>query len=300
MKRKESIRLSSMEEHLKNAWTHIRRSPYQALAAIGIMTLTFFASSVFILLAAGSGAIMHYFETRPQVTAFFKDEVTVAQIEDLKVRLLATDKVAEAKYVSKEEALAIYREQNKDDPLLLEMVTANILPASLEVSTKDLAYLGEIASILRQEPGVDEVIFQEEVVEALKTWISNIRKIGAVLISFLGIVSFLIILVIIGMKVSIRRAEIEILQLIGASSWYIRIPFILEGIFYGALGAILAWGVSYLLLLYATPFLVNFLAGIPILPVSIVSMLGLLGGELLFGIMIGILGSFIAVRRYLR
>lgn len=289
-----------MKEHFKTTWTHIRRSPYQALAAVGIMILTFFVCSVFVLLAAGSGAILRYFETRPQVTAFFKDEVTLTQVEDLKTRLLATDKVAEAKYVSKEEALAIYREQNKDDPLLLEMVTANILPASLEVSTKDLAYLGEIAEILRQQPGVDEVIFQEEVVEALKTWTSNIRKIGAALIGFLGIVSFLIVLVIIGMKVALRREEIEILQLIGASSWYIRAPFILEGFFYGVIGAILAWGVAYLLLLYATPFLVEFLAGIPILPVPPVLMLALLGGEILIGVLIGALGSFVAVKRYLR
>lgn len=289
-----------MKQHFKTAWTHIRRSPYQAAAAIGIMALTFFASSVFVLLAAGSGAILRYFETRPQVTAFFKDEVTLTQIGDLKTRLMATGKVVEAKYISKEEALAIYREQNKDDPLLLEMVTANILPASLEVSTKDLAFLSEIANILRQEPGVDEVIFQEEVVEALKTWTSNIKIIGVALIGFLGIVSFLVILMIIGMKVALRREEIEILQLIGASSWYIRTPFIIEGIFYGVLGAILAWGVAYLLLLYATPFLINFLSGIPILPVPIIFMLGLLGGEVLLGVLIGTFGSVFAVRRYLR
>jgi len=289
-----------MKQHFKTAWTRIRRSPYQALAAVGIMTLTFFLAAVFILLAGGSQAILHYFETRPQVTAFFQDEVTSDQVENLKMKLMATGKVAAVKYISKEEALAIYREQNKDDPLLLEMVTANILPASLEVSTKDLTYLSEIASILRQEKGVDEVVFQEEVVRSLKTWTDNIRKIGAVLIGFLGIVSLLVILVIIGMKVAVRREEIEILQLIGASSWYIRAPFIFEGIFYGVLGAILAWGIAYLLLLYATPFLVDFLAGIPILPVPLVFMFGLLGGEILTGILIGTIGSLLAVRRYLR
>lgn len=289
-----------MNKHLHATWTHIRRSPYQAIAAVGIMMLTFFIASIFILIAAGSQSILRYFETRPQATAFFEDEVEMTQVENLKAKLSATGKVKNMKYVSKEEALAIYREQNKDDPLLLEMVTANILPASLEVSTIDIAYLGEIAEILRQEPGVEEVIFQEEVVEALKTWTSNIRRIGVALVGFLGIVSFLIVLVIIGMKVAIRREEIEILQLIGASPWYIRAPFILEGIFYGVVGAILAWGISYLLLLYATPLLVNFLAGLPILPVPVVFMFALLGAEVLLGFLIGVLGSFIAVRRYLR
>lgn len=289
-----------MKKYLVTTWTHIRRSPYQAIAAVGIMMLTFFIASIFILIAAGSQSILRYFETRPQATAFFEDKVEMTQVENLKAKLSATGKVKSMTYVSKEEALAIYREQNKDDPLLLEMVTANILPASLEVSTVDIAYLGEIAEILRQEPGVEEVIFQEEVVEALKTWTSNIRRIGVALVGFLGIVSFLIVLVIIGMKVAIRREEIEILQLIGASPWYIRAPFVLEGIFYGVVGAILAWGISYLLLLYATPFLVDFLAGLPILPVPIVFMFALLGAEVLLGFLIGVLGSFIAVRRYLR
>lgn len=289
-----------MKKHFKTTWTRIRRSPYQALAAVAIMTLTFFIASVFILTAAGSQAILRYFETRPQVTAFFKDEVTMAQVDTLKAKLVEMEKVKEMKYISKEEALAIYREQNKDNPLLLEMVTANILPASLEVSTVDIAYLGEVAEILRQEPGVEEVIFQEDVVQALHKWTTTLRKIGVGLIGSLGLVSFLIILIIIGMKVAMRRTEIEILQLIGASSWYIWVPFVFEGIFYGAVGAILAWLISYLLLLYSTPFLVGFLAGIPVLPVPVLFMLAVLGIEILAGALIGTLGSLLAVKRYLR
>jgi len=289
-----------MKNHFKTTWTHIRRSPYQAAAAVTIMVLTFFIASIFILIAAGSQQILHYFETRPQVTAFFKDETTMDQVENLQAKLVASGKVESTKYVSKEEALSIYREQNKDDPLLLEMVTANILPASLEVSAKDISHLGGVAEILRGEPEVEEVIFQEEVVEALRSWTSNIRKIGGGLVIFLGLVSFLIILVIIGMRVAARRKEIKILQLIGATSWYIRTPFVFEGIFYGAVGAFLAWGATYLLLLYATPLLVSFLAGIPLLPVPILFMLGLLGGEILVGVLIGTIGSLIAVKRYLR
>lgn len=288
-----------MKPLFKTTWTHIRRTPYQSLAAVLIMVLTFFVITVFTLLAAGSQAILNYFETRPQVTAFFEDQVTPEQVDLLKAKLVETDKVKEMKYVSKEEALAIYREQNKEDPLLLEMVTANILPASLEVSTTSIAYLGEIAEILRQESGVEEVIFQQDVVEALHKWTTNIRLIGAGLAIAFGAAALLTILVIIGMKVALRKEEVEIMGLIGASRGFIRTPFLLEGIFYGVFGALIAWGVSYLFLLYATPFLVGFLAGIPILPVPLLFMLTLLAGEILLGVIIGILGSFIAVRRYL-
>lgn len=289
-----------MKQYLKTTWTHIRRAPYQALAATLIMVLTFFVATIFVLTAAGSQTILNWFETRPQVTAFFEDKVTMEQVDILKAKLAQTGKIKEAKYVSKEEALAIYREQNKNDPLLLEMVTANILPASLEVSTTNISYLGEIAQILRQESGVEEVIFQEDVVRSLHEWTNVLRKVGIGLIATLGGVSLLIILVIIGMKVALRREEIEILQLLGGTDWYIRAPFILEGIFYGVVGAILAWGISYILLLYSTPFLVGFLAGIPILPVPFLFMLALLGAEILIGALIGTLGSLIAVKRYLK
>ena len=289
-----------MNEHLKTTWTHIRRSPYQALAAIGIMTLTFLVASIVILAAAGSQTILQWFETRPQVTAFFEDEIGLTEVESLKAKLLATGKVKEVKYVSQEEALIIYREENKDDPLLLEMVTANILPASLEIAPTDITHLQEIAQILESESGIEEIDFQEDVVGTLKKWTDNLRKVGLGLLVFLGIESFLIILVIISMKVALRKDEIEILQLIGADSWYVRAPFVFEGIFYGLVSAFLAWGLTYLLLLYSAPILVEFLADIPLFPVPVLFMLALLGAEILTGFLIGTLSSFLAVKRFLR
>lgn len=282
------------------AWKHIRRSPYQALAALVIMVLTFFVISVFTLLSFGSENILNYFETRPQITAFLEDEVTQEQIENLKIRLKNTEKVAELKYTSKEEALAIYREQNKDDPLLLEMVTADILPASLDVSAVDSASLPELAEILRGAEGVEEVLFQEDVVATLTSWTQMIRKVGLILVSFLVLISLLVVLIIVGMKISIKKEEVEILRLLGASGGYIRNPFLLEGALYGVFGALLAWGLVYLCLLYATPFLTSFFGEISLLPIPLEFMFALLGGEVLLGVLIGSLASFLAVRRYLR
>lgn len=284
----------------KTTWQHIRRSPYQALAAVGIMTLTLFVSSIFFLTAAGSAAILSYFESKPQITAFFTDEKKVEEIANLEEKLKSTGQVAQVKYVSKEEALAIYREQNKGDPLLLEMVTANILPASLEVSAKDAKFLADLAKILKAEPGIEEVVYQKDVVDALVAWTGAIRKIGIILVGFLTIVSLLIILTVIAMKIALRREEIEILKLVGASNWYIRAPFLLEGAFYGTVGAIVSWIISCLLLLYATPYLASFLVGIPILPVSPIFMLALLGGLVLVGAGVGGFGSLLALWRYLK
>lgn len=294
IKRKENMKA------LKVALKLIRRSPYQALAAVLVITLTFYVVSVLVLFVAGSEKVLHFFETRPQITAFFEDTIEAKTVENLKATLQATDKVESLKYVSKEEALEIYKELNKNDPLLLEMVTAEILPASLEVSATDIKYLPDLAKILDEAEGVEDVVYQEDVVKNLTSWSEMVRKIGLTLIIFLTLISVLILIIIIGMKMSTKRGEVKIIRLLGGSSWYTIGPFLLEGIIYGILGVILGWVVAYTTLLYATPFIVAFFSNIELLPVPIWFMLLLLGGEIFMGILIGALASYIAVRRFLK
>lgn len=284
----------------KTMWRNIRRSPYQAFAAIFVMTLTFLFISFFTFLLFGSSRAISFFESRPQVTAFFRQEVKQTDIDNLKNNLMTTNKIASIKFVSKKDALRIYREQNKSDPLLLELVTADILPASLEISTFKIEDLSEINSTLKASPLVSEVVFQKDVVSILTSWTNALRSIGLGLIIVLSLVSVFIMIIIIGIKISQKKQDIEIMRLIGAGGWYIRWPFIFEGIFYGAIGAILGWGIASVALWHTTPFMSSFLKGIPIFPLPLVFLLGLLGGELMVAIVLGALSSFVAVLRYLK
>src|SRR5947209_7511602 len=104
----------------RTAYNHIRRSPYQAFAAIMIMMVTFFAVSVFTFLIIDSSKVIDYFESIPRVTSFFKNEAKQEDIDALKNQLMATGKIDSIKFVSKQDALAIYKEQHKSDPLLLD------------------------------------------------------------------------------------------------------------------------------------------------------------------------------------
>lgn len=279
---------------------NIRRSPYQAFAAVFVMTLTFLFISFFTFLLYGSTKAISYFESRPQVTAFFRQEVKQTDIDNLKNDLMTTNKVANIKFVSKEDALKIYREQNKNDPLLLELVTADILPASLEVSTVKIEDLSEINSKLKDSPLVSEVVFQKDVVSILTSWTNALRSIGLGLVIVLSLVSIFIMVIIIGIKISQKKQDIEIMRLIGAGGWYIRWPFIIEGISYGVVGAILGWVISSSVLWYATPFLSSFLKGMPIFPLPFVFFLELLVIEIMVAIILGTFSSFVAVLRYLK
>jgi len=287
---------------LKKTFIQIRRSPWQNLTAVMVTTLTLLVVSVFSLLSIGSVKILKYFESAPQVIAFFKpgQDLSDIQIANIKAQLDKTGKVNEFRYVSTREAEAIYKEKNKDNPLLLELVDYNILPASIEISAKDLNDLKELKNILQTQEGVDEVVYYEDIVTNLSRWISSVEKVGIGVIGYLTLESVLVILVIIGMQIASRKEEIEILKLIGATNWFIRKPFILTAMIYGLTGSLLAWGLSYLLLLYSTPFLAEWLGDIPLLPISFGVMLLLLAGELFLGIMIGIIGGLLATHRFLK
>jgi len=285
---------------INTTWKHVRRSPYQSIAAILIVMQTFFVVSMFIFLIVGSSRIIAFLESQPQVTAFFENETKQEEMQVLKEAVKQTGKVSATKFVSKEEALKIYEEQNKDEPILLEFVTADILPASLEVSTYKIQDLSEIYTLLKNAPIVAEVIYQKDLVSKLTLWTNALRTVGITLIAVLGISSVLILVIVIGIKISQKKTEIEIMRLLGATSWYVRWPFIFEGMLYGVVGAVVAWCIASGILWYATPFLNNFLGGVSVLPFSPIILLEILAVEILLGILLGVFSSFLAVLRYLK
>lgn len=289
-----------MSNATTTAFINMRRSPYQSIAAIMVLTITFFISYVFVMLMVGSEFVLRYFETQPQITGFFRADTSEEAVTQAEASIKQLSYVKDINVISKEEALQIYQEDNKDDPLLLQLVTADILPASIEVSATDIAALPQIEEELKQIPEIEEVIYQRDIVESLAKWTRALRLVGISLISLLVITSVFVIIVITGMKVASKRTAIRVMQLIGASRWYIKAPFFFEGVYYGILGAVLGWIGTYILSLYLTPWLLQFLRDIPIVPVPTVFMLGLLGSGVLSGIIIGGLASLFSSQRLLK
>lgn len=287
--------------HVQTVAKYIRRSPYQSVAAVLIMSLTFLTVAVFAILTIISVRVINYFETRPQLSVFFKEDATNNDIDTLKSQLNSTGKTKSIKFISKEEALNIYKQQNQGDPLLLDLVTSDILPASLDVQATDATYLADLAQVAKNSKSVDEVVFQKDIVDTLVKFTNGLRQIGVVVIFVLVLVSIFIILTIIGIKITVRKDEIEIMKLIGASNWFIRTPFLLEGIFYGAVGAIVGWAISFgVLQFYASPHISSFFGSVPVLPIDPLLMLQVLGILFVSAVFLGAFSSFLAVLRYLK
>ena len=291
--------MNNLPRLLKVSFQRITRNPYNAFAAIFVMFLTFFISGLVVLVTVSSNQVLGFFESRPQVTAFLKDGTTSEKIKEIQDRLNKTEIVSKTKYISKEEALEIYKARFSSEPLLTEFVTAEILPASIEVSTYKLADLSSVAEILKSDSAVDEVIFERDIVETLQAWVKAIRNIGTAVVVFLVITSFLITLIVVGLNISLHKDEIEIMKLVGAGAWYVRTPFIFEGVFYGLFSALLASLVLLGLFLWMLPVLQSTFVDIPIFHSKVQTFGLVLAGEVLVGSLIGVVGSLVATRKYL-
>jgi cell division transport system permease protein len=302
-----------MNTHLKTALGYIRRAPFQALAAIFVLTLTFFVTTLVSVLTYSSSRLISYFETRPQVIAFLKDSTKENDVAALQHKLEADTRVKEVKYVSKEEALSIYKKATSDNPLLGELVSPSIFPASLEFSVKDLSFAQGIIDEVKGEEIVDSVGFTaalggesslRDVVGRLKTITTYVKLGGAVFVGILALTSFTVLLVIISMRMTTRREEVEILNLIGATQGFIRSPIILEALLYAISGVIVGWITAFISILYLAPSAVVYFGEIPVLPKDTSSLIGLFGiilaAELAFGLTLAITGSLLAVSRVRR
>ncbi|MBU2592845.1 MAG: permease-like cell division protein FtsX [Patescibacteria group bacterium] len=286
---------------LTAAWHNLRRSPFQSFAAVTIMWLNFLVATSLVVLFFVFNSLLGYLESRPEVTAFLKDQTSQTEINRFKEQLESLDGVKEVRLVSKEDALKIYREQNKDNPLLLEMVNASILPASLEVSATSSDYLVGIADILKNETDlIEEVIFREDVVKNIGFWVKTVRNGGLVLVGLLSFVSLVVIMVIIGMKISAHREEINALRSLGATSFYIQKPFLFEGIFYGLMGAIFGFGIVFGAYFYWQEEIRNFLDPIPVLSISDRIIPIIFSIELVSGLFLGLTAAWLATRRFLK
>ena len=293
--------------HLKTAFGYIRRSPFQAFAAIFVLALTFFVTTALVVLIYSSNQLISYFETRPQVLAFIKNDAKEESVTSLKDKLSGDQRIKDIKYVSKEQALEIYKEATKDNPLLAELVSPTIFPASLEFSLANLSDAQPVIDSLKGEEIVDDVGFTaslkgesevSSVITRLKTITSYIRIGGGVFAGVLLVTSFFVLMVIVSMRISTRKGEIEILDLIGATPGFIRSPILLEAMTYSMVGVFLGWIVTFIIVVYSAPSILKYFGAIQVLPSDALALIEFFGiillSEFVAGLILAVIGTFIA------
>ena len=236
------------------------------------------------------------------VEIFLEDSISSECLEELESVLSQRSYVESVTYVSKQEALQIMRKRWGNHGYLLDGLSENPLPASLQVRLSDLSKAGKLVRDVKGREGVEDVSCRQDDIKKI-TSITNHIQIGAViLILFLIIVSVVVVMNTIKLTVLARGRAISIMRYVGATNWFIRGPFLMEGIILGLTASIISiliiFCLYYAFLMYfSEKILIMFSAQL----VSVSELISWLAGiYILIGMIVGIAGSLISMRKFLK
>jgi cell division transport system permease protein len=289
---------------IEDALTNIRRSGWVGVASIGTIAVSFLIVGIFLIITGNLGALVAEWKEQFQVTVFLEDGITTEQLTLLKKRIQSERAVKAVTYTSKAEALQQFKRELVGKESLLEGLGENPIPASFQLRIHEAYQTPEAlrqftASLTRLE-GVEDVLYGQEWVDRISSAVRMLRLLGLSVGLALGMASLLIVSNTIRLAVYARSEEIEIMRLVGASRLHVRVPFLLEGMIQGLLGAGLA-----LLLLFgayrATLWHLQLTPG-QVFGMGVGSFLEprWAGAMILAGAAVGAFGSLISVGRFLR
>jgi cell division transport system permease protein len=285
---------------VKRAWQGFWRNAAMSLAATATMMLMLLLLASFWIVQAGFLASLSYVEDKVGVVADLNDNATNLEVQELQGRLEAMVEVRPGgiEYISKEEALARYREQREaqGQPDLTTYV-GNPLPASLEVKLRKPDDYRAVATFLEGEDVVAKVQNIEDTTDRLVSLTSFLRTFGVLLLAVIGAIVLFIVINTIRLAVLGRAEEIEVMRLVGASDAFIRWPFVFEGALVGLFGAALTMGVLFAAAEPLGSFMTGFFQILPIKVGSISRDVTLL--VVGAGAGLGIVGAWVSVRTYL-
>jgi len=287
---------------LKN---YIQKERLMTVSNILVIAVTFLLLGIFIQVVVLSQTMLKYLEDQAQITVFFKDEFGEDKIIPFKDSLLSDMRISEVNYISKEEALKIFKDINQDQPVLLESISASVLPASLEIKTKKITDLEGLTNELQQKEGVEEVKFYRDVIQKFKSVSNTVYIVGFILVVMFFLISYSVIISSLRTAINSRGQELEVMRLVGAKDSYITKPFIYQGVFFSVISALLSSVVIFILGfiesklgVFSRGLSFGFLPKVFMHPLIFSLILAFI--IILSGFVLGYFGSKAAVKKYLK
>ena len=294
------MKINTVNYLIGDAFKSLKRNRTICIASIITVFITFVVLGAFLLIAQNAGLAIEGVQDKIEIKVFLTKDIKLTQERELQVKIREQDGVSEVTYESKEDA---YNKVMENNPNFLKGYTldSNPFPASYIVKIKDTSKIQGIIDALKDLPGVESIDNQQDMIDTMQNVMSGIRWVGIILFIVLIAVSVFLIMNTTRLTVYSRRKEIGIMKFVGATDWFIRWPFIIEGIVIGLSGAVLA--AIVLFFIYKAVF--NYLTG------SITMMLTsfipatyvfstLLWIFMLCGVVIGAVASILAIRRFLK
>jgi len=295
---------------LNSGITNFFRNIWVSIAATSMVAITLFIiSTMMILYTLAYLSVQNSTDKVGVVTAYFNEQTTDNEIANVKAEIEALPGVKMVEYISKEEAKERFKTRHQNEPVLLQTLdeytsAESPIPASLSVKSDSLADYPQIYSTLKSDryaPYFKTIRDNQKVIDKLHRIIDFITRFGVILAGIFIVVTIMVTFNTIRLTIYNRREEVEIMRLVGATNWYIRWPFLIEGIMYGVFATIFTSLIVMALLILLSGKIEQFL-NIAALGSSLIKALfwKILLVNLLASIGLGALASTIAMRRYLR
>lgn len=294
----------TIKESIINFW----RNGWLSIAVVSVLTLSLFVvGAVFLLIMAGDNMLKNI-ENKMNVSVYFKADIEESKIFEIRDNLKKYSEIKSIEYISKDQALENFKKNNENEPVImqaLEEIGENPLLASLVVvahNSSQYQYIVDYINSAEFKGDIGRINYDKNktIIEKLNNVINQVKKNGIILAGIFGVVSILIIFNTIRITIYTHKNEIEVMRLVGASNMFIRLPFVFEGIIYGIISSLVASAFLLLATKLISSYALSVISGGNMFDFYLEKALLILGAQATIGVFLGILGSWIAMRKYLK
>lgn len=294
------MKLSTSEYFIKEVYTSFKRNIWMTLASIFTVVLSLFILGFFSIVILNLNKMADTLESQVQISVYLKDDLSQEEIDETKETLSKIEGLQDIKFTTREEAMENFKERLGDQQFLLDALDdTNPLPDSFSLTVTSPQQVKTIVDTVVALNSVESASYSQDIINHLFNLTHLIRLIGVALIILLTGAAIFIISNTIRLTVFARRKEIAIMKYVGATDWFIRWPFLLEGICLGFIGGGLATIFLYIVYNQVTQEIYEAMAFFPLIPqhpfINYISL-----AILVAGIIIGALGSTISLKRFLK
>lgn len=294
------MKINTINYFIVDALKSIKRNITVSFAAMLTVLVTFFVLGTFTLVGLNFNKTIEDVADKIEIKVYLQDDIKLVNQREVEIKLAEQEGVKAVTYESKDEAFTKLKKDLEGNSGMLEgySLENNPLASSYIVTLEDASYAGDVSKAVEDMTGVESITNQQELIEKISNVVDFIQILGVVLFFvFIGVSIFLIMNTI-KLAVYSRRREVGIMKFVGATDWFIRWPFVIEGMIIGAVGSLLATAILYFIYRGVFGFIASNLLIANLVPVSFV-LTTLLGGFLLGGIVVGAIGSIAALRKFL-
>lgn len=273
---------------------------FMSFAAVCIIVACMLIMGIFVMLLVNVNAMLDRYEQDSEILVYIDENYTTAEARSVGSKINRVDNILRADFVTREQALESFKAKYADSNTF-DGIEADTFRDRYQVYLEDLSRLQETENALRAIDGVAEVTAHQELADGFATIRAILAWVSGIVIGILVIVSLFIIGNTIKMALLSRREEIGIMRMVGATNWFIRWPFVIEGMILGLLGAVASFFLQWLLynLVCSRIAAMDSLRILSTVPFG--DMAWFVGATCLFGgLLIGVLGSLLSIRRFLK